>query len=473
MEFSNVNKRVVFLVDHKHRDLPGLAHIGHYLRFLGHDVKYVALWEEDDIIKAFDPEFIVMNKPVSNINKSIGWKKDGRKIVIVNTEGNTRLSVDYKILVAPDLYFFWNKRTFEQYRTQLEGRGTEMCIAGSFRIDFFHKRFQEVFPKRKEMLNSLGLSDLKTVTIGTSSVYDTIPEDDLLLMDKNQKKLVNKRTSCFDVASNNREVRNIIKSFISQGIQQFRGVNIVLKPHPNEDIRPWAEFLDKLECANVKLMLGGPINHLLAISDLHITNNACTTIFEAALSGVPTVEILGYKADEFLESKGLGKYMVSDSESLIEVVRQEIYGENTGCISNSQDTLESYLKEHFYKADGFRCLEYALKIDKFMKNSTFKKHNTISFFAKHPNYILPYFPVLYHRYRPKVRGFIKEAILYDKWKVKEQDPNLIDGRGRYDNRMKPGDENIWFERFEKLGLDVEALIEEYRKKVAADEIKQK
>jgi len=276
-----------------------------------------------------------------------------------------------------------------------------------------------------------------------------------------------------DIAKNNREIRNAIQYFIRKGIRTLQGINIVLKPHPNEDIRPWVEFVDKLECANVKLMLGGPINHLLAISDLHITNNACTTTFEASLSGVPTVEILGYKADEFLESKGLGKYMVSNSESLIEVVRQEIYGENTGCIPNSQDTLESYLKEHFYKADGFRCLEYALKIDKFMKNSTFKKHNTISFFAKHPNYILPYFPVLYHRYRPKVRGFIKKAILYDKWKVKEQDPNLIDGRGRYDNRMKPGDENVWFDRFEKLGLDVGALIEEYRQTVAADEIKKK
>ena len=55
--------KILFLVDHKHRDLPALSLIAYYLKKMGCLPKLVALTEEL-IIETFDPGFIVIPKPV-------------------------------------------------------------------------------------------------------------------------------------------------------------------------------------------------------------------------------------------------------------------------------------------------------------------------------------------------------------------------------------------------------------------------
>jgi surface carbohydrate biosynthesis protein len=473
-EFSKKSCKILFVVDHKHRDLGGVALIGYYLRFLGYDVRYVALWEEDGIISQFDPGTVVLPKPISHINKAIGWKKNGRSIIVVDTEGSAQ-DLDMRILVSPDVYFFWNPGTFKQYMPRFNEKATKMIVVGSPRLDFFHKRFRNIFGSRKNILRKIGLPDRKTITIATSSCYDLFSEEEMARLEKSVKTLLNSEVDYVKLARNHKEIRNMIQDLISESLAKFSDINVILKPHPNEDVRAWIDFLKKGEFDNVRMMVGEPINTLLAVSDLFIAHNWCTTIFEASLMDIPTIEIFPYGAEGLYpeDSLGLGKYLVRELEELKKVVLGELYGEDTRIVPDDKKDINNYVENVFCKADGFRCLEYALQIDKFMKSATFKKHNTINFFAKHPNYILPYFPVLYHRYRPKVRGFIKKAIFYDKWKVKKQDTDLLDGRGRYDNRMKPGDENVWFKRFEEMGLDAGALIEEYRQTVTADEIKQK
>ena len=61
---------VLFYVDHKHRDLPGLLLIGFYLNKIGYKVGYEPLWNWK-AAKYFD--IIILNKPVfKEIEK---WKK--------------------------------------------------------------------------------------------------------------------------------------------------------------------------------------------------------------------------------------------------------------------------------------------------------------------------------------------------------------------------------------------------------------
>jgi hypothetical protein len=42
--------RILFLVDHKHRDLPGLSLIGYFLKQMEYQVKYVSLWQVSALI---------------------------------------------------------------------------------------------------------------------------------------------------------------------------------------------------------------------------------------------------------------------------------------------------------------------------------------------------------------------------------------------------------------------------------------
>ena len=51
-------KRVLFIVDHKHRDLAASALIGFYLKKDGYEVAYCAPWHEDKIVKEFSPNTV-------------------------------------------------------------------------------------------------------------------------------------------------------------------------------------------------------------------------------------------------------------------------------------------------------------------------------------------------------------------------------------------------------------------------------
>ena len=61
---AGLEGRILFLVDHKHRDLPSLALISHYLRTRGRETRLFALWQEEEQIRSFDLGFIVLPKPV-------------------------------------------------------------------------------------------------------------------------------------------------------------------------------------------------------------------------------------------------------------------------------------------------------------------------------------------------------------------------------------------------------------------------
>ena len=53
-------KKILFLVDHKHRDLPSLSLVAFHLNNLGCEARLVALGNELKLVKEFDPGFIVI-----------------------------------------------------------------------------------------------------------------------------------------------------------------------------------------------------------------------------------------------------------------------------------------------------------------------------------------------------------------------------------------------------------------------------
>ena len=79
------NKKILFLVDHKHRDFPSLSLMAYFLRHMGCEVKLVANRMYDEFIKSFDPGFIVLPKPNHNFEKVVSWRLKGRKLIIIDS----------------------------------------------------------------------------------------------------------------------------------------------------------------------------------------------------------------------------------------------------------------------------------------------------------------------------------------------------------------------------------------------------
>ena len=142
---------------------------------------------------------------------------------------------------------------------------------------------------------------------------------------------------------------------------------MILKPHPNERIF-WKRFLADLDNENFQLLMGKNIDELLKVSDLHIAHNACTTIFEANLLNVATVEmrsqtILKNSSEDHRE---ISNYKINDVNEFDTIFKS--LKNNSSGVFNSK--FQKYLEKYYYKFDGKRCLSHAKKIDSFIINNS-------------------------------------------------------------------------------------------------------
>ena len=459
---SSKYKKVLFLVDHKHRDLPSLALIGYYLHQMKYEVKYVALWQEDDLIESFDPGYIIIPKPIYDIRRLIRLKVSNRYIIIINPEG--ALCGDFKmnLQLNPDLFLFWNEHEYQKYKNLSSKNGKMLCkVVGSPRIDFFHKRFVQLYPSREDLLKKYNLSpNKKTITFATSCVPAQFRTDQIKQMASFLKQRTENYGNYEDTIINSRVINELTEKMISDLVNRFPQINIIVKPHPNENIFYWENLLNSLPSRNTALFLGESINNLLQVSDLHVSHHGCSTTFESLLSGILSVEIHTDESKNIVHNirrLELPNYIVKTIQELTNIVEKYlINGEADIKNIKTNSILSTYTADNFYKFDGLRCEAHANEISNFIKNTYNRNAHYGNFLLHYPKFI-PHF--LNDRLR-HLKNKILSAKKY-KWSFGSKDSNSngikIDSRGRYDIRIKPGDEEYWFNKFGQLRLSTSYL----------------
>ena len=135
-----MNKNILFLVDHKHRDLPGLSLIGHHLNKQGFKVFYRQVWDIKYLY--FNPSIIIIPKANNGskefIDKCNKWRSSGIKLAVIETEGNEQWLKGKKIMnTIPDIFFFWNEIELEKHKNFLNKNNIIGKVIGSPRLDFF------------------------------------------------------------------------------------------------------------------------------------------------------------------------------------------------------------------------------------------------------------------------------------------------------------------------------------------------
>ena len=131
------NKKIVFFLDHKHRDLLSTVKISQFLKKKKFNVKIVPQWKFS-IINQFDPKFIVVGKNNIHDFEKIRWKLEGRKIISIPNE-NFHLKNINKIDISCDLNFYWNKNT--KYQQKINKK---KIVIGNPRTDLIKKRSSAV-----------------------------------------------------------------------------------------------------------------------------------------------------------------------------------------------------------------------------------------------------------------------------------------------------------------------------------------
>lgn len=456
------SRNVLFLVDHKHRDLPALCLIAHHLTRQGVRPQLVALGMEEQVVREFDPGFIVIPKPNYNFQRLITYKSEGRKIVVIESEGNHQdIKLTMRVIVAPDVYYFWNEDVHSKYKDALRRRGAKTEVLGFYRGDLLHSNYSNVFPRREELLSKYGLSPERfTVTIATSTQDSHFSDDRLKKKERRRNRSFSETADYSLIVQNMRDLRSVTESVIKEISQNFEDVNIIVKPHPNESVVYWDAFIGSLGKNNVALMVGEPINHLLRMSDLHIAHNVCTTTVEALLANVTTVEIQTSRSRELYAPQHLGMpdLIVSEGFEINKILKLILQGEDVRSNGNTgrSDRVQRYIRQYLHDFDGRRCETYAERIHAEIERAELQASGALSQVLLNLRY-MPLFAAL------KLRHWILAPIKQKDAAVIAEVNNpssdnlrpvyVINGKpidaeyGLYDNRMQPGDSQAWLSAF--------------------------
>lgn len=461
------NNKILFLVDHKHRDLPALSLIAYYLNRMNCNVRLVGLGLEEQVITEFDPQVIVIPKPNYSFERMVKWKIGERKIVIIESEGNPQdLAYKINIRIKPDLYLFWNEIIKERYLPQLIKKNVQMKVLGYYRSDFLHKNFHDLLPSRKELLIKYGLNpDNKTITIATSTQDSHFSEERIINKKKRRNRTLLETADFRTIVQNSKKLRIITEKVIKIIVNKFPDINVAIKPHPNENAVFWHEFVKDVGKTNLGLVVGEPINNLFAVSDLHISHNVCTTTIEGLMFGLPTVEIHTDTSRSLFapEHLNIANYLLRSPEDIEVIVGSIFYGKNNEKILKimNETNIESYVKKYFAAYDGCRCYEYGEELSNFVKNNSINKKNINHFFVK-LKWISLYFVIKAKNKFVEITTFSKKSKIEkevnspkedNKRKIDKINGFLVDYEyGLFDNRMKSGDENAWYQKYNECAF---------------------
>ncbi len=441
-----MGKKIIFLVDHKYRDFPSISLIGFFLEKKGHEVHFKRIHEPE--VELINPDVIVeakYSRPETYIKKIENWQKQNIKIVVMETEGIIQWK-GFKPLMnyKPDFCFFWNNYHGYEYDKKIYHNKT--VVLGCPRSDFLHENFKEI-REESNISSSLKIdTNVKTITIATPNSYEDLPQKKIDDIKKRYLEVHKSSTSFENLIAHMKDARKSITSFCDEILKLKMNFNIIIKPHPNENIHFWKNFANKFQDNRIKILVGKTIQDLLSISNLHVAKSGCLTLPEAALSKINTIELLSNtnasKEILFNEHTNLGTYNINNFSEIKDNIFNILNGKIPSQVKEKNNLIiNNYINNYFYKFDGKRCYQYAIEFDNYLnklQKSLKKKKNLFS-------YVYSFFLFTKKELKKAYRLLGKKT--------------LIDNRGRYDNRISDTDKKKNFLKFEKMKCIKELLDE--------------
>ena len=445
-------KRVLFIVDHKHRDLAASALIGFYLKKDGYEVAYCAPWHEDKIVEEFSPNIIVLPKPIYKNHIFASWKINDIKVAVNDVEGNLQQK-EFGFLkpkIFPDQYFYWNEifyerqgEFFEKEQNGFTGKAPERILIGCPRIDFLHPKFDSVNKTKKELLNEFIIpSDKKIITIATAGSSADLSDKDLHKVQENVNTRNSNPPDVFLEASIYRELREMTVKIIEEVALNFPQYHVVLKPHPNEVPKFWVDLVEEKNLKNITIMKSGTINDLLNLADIHMAHNVCTSTFEAMIKRVPSIEMQTERSKILFSEKDLNLplFPVKNADEALRSI-SKIEDDRNKCTDEGFLLANEFCEKWYGKFDGKRCLEYAENIKKLSN-----KKILLSKLSKTKMYFRFIIGNEISKLIGKFQRLSIKKILEKVKGIKQKDWT----DERHDKTIQPGDEKFWFEKFEKI-----------------------
>ena len=363
-------KRVVILVDNRRRDLPSAALIAYQLEQRSVKCFLEPLEAYQGILAAHRPHLIVFNhltaSHLERYSQRVGEMGVLTAVIlnegILYDEGEMKFNAGrFHNNAHIDFYFCWNEPHRQALLAEGFGLKTRIEVVGVPRYDYYVKPWSRVFHPGYQSESRKRPKVLVCTNFVTARFWDLsrAEGDKFFAAWKDRIPAHRDYWTAVEIQHRSRQKTfDYLNRLVAAG--EF---DVVVRPHPNEDQRPYRQWYDSLPSAlksNITLDAATNITTQILDCDLEISCETCLTALEAWMAGKPTIQLIFEKyALWFHEEHAKPNVPCNEPDELVPLIRRLLKEFNPA--SPPVQRL-AHLKKWCHSMDGASCKSVATVI---------------------------------------------------------------------------------------------------------------
>lgn len=455
-----MKKRVALLVDQKWRDLPSIVWLKLQLEKSGVEARMFPFGSEQAFMPGFRPHVAVFNNCQDEARQSFCRRlsQQGTKIVILPTEGIPTLSwqlddwagisSDWSVL---DKYLAWNDIISGRIIEVGSMPANQVRALGIPRFDFYRDPLRKSHMQKQDYCKKFGLNpDCPTILWPTNFTLAGFENRNQELWKSIYKAMhwdiAYPDLSAGDIPRIDGDTRRMTRDALLALREEFPDANLAIKPHPNEDVIFWREFIAEAEGlpgkGKLALIWGVYIWDALSCADV-VIQRSCTTAPEAWFLGIASIEAKFNKDDFYYSADhASGSEEVENVPDLISLVRAYLH-EGREVPEAQKEAQKIFEKKWCTVVDGRRTQEAVKEI----MSLTDEAPDEISRPIPHPRYVSQFLKAAIKR---AMGHRAHELLTWEYIFHLKKKPEGADILGRVDKYVDSEDIELWEEKLGKF-----------------------
>lgn len=234
-----------------------------------------------------------------------------------------------------DAVFCWGHHDEEAWKQEYAVEAEKIRATGSPRVDFWRRDFAAYYRDPIEAIKQkYGRFILVSSNFVGANSYMT--REERIAQGRRNGSIKNKRDeeALLQAIADAEEMYKLFVTLIKILAAELTDVNIVLRPHPAENMAAWQE--DLADCENVHVVFEGGISPWLRASAA-LVHNGCTTGIEAYVGGVPTIAYVPFASRLNREVPNAISQVRDTPEGVCEILQTVLSGDVTPVDSRASE----------------------------------------------------------------------------------------------------------------------------------------
>lgn len=249
--------------------------------------------------------------------------------MMVNELGYNKLNKEYykfflkqrypkNLLSNIDRYFLWIKKDLQIVKNLIHNK--KVVSTGNLKMDTWRKENLFIFEKEVKKIKKkygkfiLFNSDLRYIN---ESEFESIfnKNNKILQTVGIDSKIIKKLYKLNLIRSKHKlNIFNDLYKLFADVENKLNNINIVIRPHPNEDVHVWREKFGKLKHVSIESPISDVTPYILAASG--VMHNGCTTSIHSTFAKKPTSYFAGrYK--NYLSTTNINKLLIENNFKIL------------------------------------------------------------------------------------------------------------------------------------------------------------